>query len=722
MFPFYDAVEASLNVDDNDSATVSWSSFRTDPENVPVSQEYYLNNSGNVSNTNTLTRFYADLVMSTYLTEKVDYFESSHHQESVGLNIIPPPTSPNYNIIYKRRSELNNFDNVEVYTPIDTVGTNTGTVNSNVPMYVAIRGTSTLYDVYRDISVVLDYGTTHILGSSYQSELTNLYNTIKPIVDVEQRPVYFVGHSLGAKYALDLLHTFHIQESPNYDHIETQFKCIMFAPLILVDDSVSYFRTSALQQYAKDNIEIHTIRGDFLSPLLINAGLGTVNSYENNVAPVVDLTDFVLGTWLVQATGSLSRDSYLNDDNHKLITFGGNTNGLESYKLINSLPDTTISQSLETMTNQYVKLDGATDTTLQQVYLWDNVENLNQDIGFVDYPHNSSTHNSHSLDRYNWTINRLNTPSTREHGIISTVDGVKYINFRRSLISEVGSLTSLTRLRYIVKATADKWFLMLTPTQVYVLPSTVETLYDEALQINTNNISVYYDTATPVGEKNRHLWSLNDTLVHASFVSNRRITFTAPPVITYTGFRASMSNPSSSTHYIRITDHYSRKVIVLDEHNSKYTVDSTSIWVGQYGIDWNNNTSTNAEDIWKVDWIGDSSTDCYITASQEQGSIIPNYIGRYHGTNADQYFDTNNPQIRIDAVSGSSKWTMKLIGIHTAGLTGATFTVPRNYRAFAWQSSGSNAAGYGYFDFEDIAYNYGELQNDNQTYFTLTEV
>ena len=195
MFPFYDAVEASLNVDDNDSATVSWSSFRTDPENVPVSQEYYLNNSGNVSNTNTLTRFYADLVMSTYLTEKVDYFESSHHQESVGLNIIPPPTSPNYNIIYKRRSELNNFDNVEVYTPIDTVGTNTGTVNSNVPMYVAIRGTSTLYDVYRDISVVLDYGTTHILGSSYQSELTNLYNTIKPIVDVEQRPVYFVGHT-----------------------------------------------------------------------------------------------------------------------------------------------------------------------------------------------------------------------------------------------------------------------------------------------------------------------------------------------------------------------------------------------------------------------------------------------------------------------------------------------------------------------------------------------
>jgi len=518
-------MEAHIQQDSSGSISTGWSSFRTDPEIVPLAPEYTLVNSGDVSTASAQTKFYADIIQSTYQTNNVDYFENTFIQDSVSQQTIP--TSTNYNTIYRRVDF--NIDNMKVYVPI--------TSNANLPMYIAFRGTQQIYDLYRDINVVLDYGSASVLGQ-FNSEITTIYNTLKTFIETENRPITILGHSLGAHYALNLLHILHTQENPNLDHIETSFKCIMFNPLILINDAVKYFRSAPLQTYSKDNIEIHSIRGDFLSPLLIQAGIGKVYAYDNDTVQQIDTTDYLLGTWLGQLLGVIDRNSYLNDDNHKLTTFGGNTNGLTSYEVIDSInQDNQLNASLRYHNKMYVRIIAGGSLSEVYTYVWDNASNSNYDKTFIDYPHTDNTHDSHTLTNYNWYINRFSESSGyRYHNIISTYNNQKYINFRRAITSETAN--SSPRFRYFVKigdsVTNGEFVLMLDSTTVYK-QGLSDIISDNAVELTNVNISTYFDPATSALEKEKYLVDIVLPQVDASYVSNRRSTITYGIGGTYIG-------------------------------------------------------------------------------------------------------------------------------------------------------------------------------------------
>lgn len=530
MFPLWDAMETHITQDPTSgSISTSWSSFRTAPESVPVSPEYTLVNQGDVSGTSALTKFYADIVESTYQTNLVDYFENSQVQDNVSQQVIP--TTINYNTIYRRVDF--GIDNMKVYVPI--------TQNANLPMYIAFRGTQTIYDYYRDLNVVLDYGSSSVLGS-FNSEMTTIYNAIKTFIETENRPVTILGHSLGAMYGLNLLHVLHTQEAPNLDHIESQFKCIMFNPLILVNDAVSYFRAAEQQLYSKNNIEIHSIRGDFLSPLLIQAGIGKVYAYDNDSVQTIDTTDFLLGTWLTQLIGVTDRNSYLNDDNHKLSTFGGNTNGLETYKLIDAInQDSQFLASIRMHNKQYVRIIAGGALSEVHTYVFDNLSNNNFDKSFIDYPHADSSHDSNDIENYNWRINRFSEASGyRYHNIISTYNNQKYINFRRSIISQ--NQSSQPRFRYIVKVgdsvTNGEFLFMLDSSTVY-RQTLSNIISDASVELLNVSVSTYFDAvnANPFIQLDvdKYIVDLVLPQADAAYVSNRRSTITYGIGGTYVG-------------------------------------------------------------------------------------------------------------------------------------------------------------------------------------------
>ena len=95
------------------------------------------------------------------------------------------------------------------------------TTNANPPIYIVFRGTdlTNIYDIYRDLSVLVDYSTTQAL-SVIDTELDNIITTLSPFLVEQQRKVHIIGHSLGALFALRLLYKLHIQEIPNFDHLE----------------------------------------------------------------------------------------------------------------------------------------------------------------------------------------------------------------------------------------------------------------------------------------------------------------------------------------------------------------------------------------------------------------------------------------------------------------------------------------------------------------------
>ena len=39
-----------------------------------------------------------------------------------------------------------------------------------------------------------------------------------------------------------------------------------------------------------------------------------------------------------EALGTMARTSYLNDDNHKLVSFGGSSTGITQYEVFDPLP------------------------------------------------------------------------------------------------------------------------------------------------------------------------------------------------------------------------------------------------------------------------------------------------------------------------------------------------------------------------------------------------
>ena len=166
-----------------------------------------------------------------------------------------------------------------------------------------------------------------------------------------------------------------------------------------------------------------------------------------------------------------------------------------------------------------------------------------------------------------------------------------------------------------------------------------------------------------------------------------------------------MHDPSSGTGYFEIKTLNNRWVTARNDVPQKYTL-AEGTWQGQVGIDWTDNERHRAEHTWKLTAVGDSKTHFHIQNSQYTDA----YIGKSYASTYSYWDNLKNPIMIIEAAdTDGTKWTMKLKGLSA------------DYTAFAWATSASGTAGYGYLDFETISYDKAQFTTAQQSRFTFIE-
>jgi len=635
-------VETHITQNPDGDYTTNWETFRPPANhNVPSTEPYIFEDEGTIATGLSIgNQFYAQLAKDVYTTH-TDYFKSPIDVLSVGGEMV----------CYRYESQFSTIPNMRVYSPILSGATDT----VDAPIYILFKGTDSVFNAYRSLDILLDYLNVNPIPI-FETEMNTIYSAIKTYLEglTTPRKVYIIGHSLGAMYGIHLLHSLMIQESPNFDAIELSYELHMFNPLLLADSAVQFFRsntalssTKSAVQFAKTNIHTHSIQGDFLSPLLANAGVGHIHRYDQVEAHTssIDTVDFLLGTWLGQVVGAIDRNSYLDDDNHKIDSFNTDPDPvnnplhtMDTYKLINPFP-TIVNHRVGTKTFKTVKtLQSSLITYIQHhIYLWDKPSNLDGSLSFGNYPGIDSDYRN-----FNFSLSQHS-----DSYVLSTVGTDNYINFKLAFTPDAPlSISAGAFYRYLVKITSTEYLLgadavggikyfritsqgntqdpmpiddntgqEITPnsmTPYFVLPT-------QFLHMNTNTQTIStmtdYENAS-VANKERWKFKLYPPAVDGSFhVSNRRteqLDVYTPPPITYTGLEALFQTPSNGYGYFNI------KMIgtTTDNPNYLYMEDGTNLTVyarpaptseGLFGISHTDNSTNPDEHVWKVSKVAGST-------------------------------------------------------------------------------------------------------------------
>jgi len=552
------------------------------------------------------------------------------------------------------------------------------TTNANPPIYIVFRGTdlTNIYDIYRDLSVLVDYSTTQAL-SVIDTELDNIITTLSPFLVEQQRKVHIIGHSLGALYALRLLYKLHIQEIPNFDHLEINFKATLYAPLLLNDYAVQYFRSETMNAYAKNHITIHTITGDFLNPFITrDNGVGTVYQYNSvdlqNVNQIIDATDYTLGSWASVIIGSTQRASYLTNPNHKILSFEGEETGLSAigYELIQpfTFPFTATIQTLVQKNVMITTLTNGISTTsqyLKHLYIYENPDNLNSQILYLDYPGVS-----HTTANYNWNINKYS-----DNFMISTDGTTKYINFQISMTAQ--SDVNKPLHHYLVRVENNNFTLRLTENEPYRI-----TNGDVALPYQLEKTTeLNYVNAEAPEHINRFKFTLGSPVADAEFHINQRRTFSSyteylttvnPYLITELRYHMWEQNPPQSGIgepisrgdigyvYIRYGNNY---IIAFDNntHGDVYGASGAGAY-SEYISGFSSSSYTVADNhIWKIEWVSNNSY--RFTNTKYDYSLFGKYSQELYTSESPALTNITytNPLINGTYDTSTAKWTLKLV-------------------------------------------------------------
>lgn len=502
------------HIDNVNGERKTWTELRTAPRTDE--EEFTYNDMGTIANVSVHTKYYASIAQSVYPDANtnylgfVEYYESPPNETGTYIDIDAEATGSSSIVpaVYKHETQFSNIDNMEVYTPMltDTL--------SSAPIYIVFRGTDTLFDVYRDISIIYDYQTNQPL-TQINNEITTIVNELTTLLTLQNRPYVIIGHSLGATYALKLLEAIRKKEAPNYDHIEDMSKAILFNPLIVYDETIEYFRTTE-KDYAKaGGVEIHSIIGDFLSPLLFRAGVGKVYAYENTAPPTYDGTDFLLGTWLTQIIGVNDRNSYLNNDNHKIHAFQGHINGLQGYQLIQPLGFNnwaTVKTKVQKNVGPYIGTGSA--ELLHRLYVTNDTNNQDQSKQYVDYPHEGN-----GSDIVSTTSNQLNYfyEKLSDDFILSNDEnGTRYINFQIAMKTD--EALSEYQHRYLVKVGDNEFLLHYTHSQLFKITNGSNITLPSELDLV--DVSVFNSTTIGSDHNDRFRFQLSGLIVDADLLNS----------------------------------------------------------------------------------------------------------------------------------------------------------------------------------------------------------
>ena len=188
------------------------------------------------------------------------------------------------------------------------------------PIIFAFRGTDNLWDVMRDLSLNNDV----FVPTLYETKLTEFKNYITTYIketDTIQNYT-LIGHSLGAKFALDLayellLYNIEVMRMAGvymfngFYPVDNRWKdiyTIMSTKRPLQDDN------ELMRDKLRTHLKSHIIKGDFASMNMLRTPIGNVNIYPSNASqPESVITD---DTWQ-----QLSLTDYLLNTQHSIDNF-----------------------------------------------------------------------------------------------------------------------------------------------------------------------------------------------------------------------------------------------------------------------------------------------------------------------------------------------------------------------------------------------------------------
>lgn len=161
--------------------------------------------------------------------------------------------------VYHKRA-IQSSDIATIYLPIDRDR------DEVLPIYLTIRGTTDIWDVFKDVNFLLNYGTGSTLNlTNYTARLNQLYlDVVDAMTAVPNHPLVITSHSLGCKYALDIWKF--LFNDPTYAN--RLHKNVMFNPFLIIDDDFSLLST--YPPLFKNTIETHIIDGDIASVVYKN--------------------------------------------------------------------------------------------------------------------------------------------------------------------------------------------------------------------------------------------------------------------------------------------------------------------------------------------------------------------------------------------------------------------------------------------------------------------
>lgn len=260
------------------------------------------------------TRFYAKLIHNSY--RDLDTDRPSHIVSQANADLYREDTwggtiksmsgfneSERRAVYYKRA--IQSSDIATMYLPIDRDR------DELLPIYLSIRGTYDIWDVFKDVNFLLNYGTGSTLNlTGYTSKLNQLFiDVTEAMSEIPNHPLVITSHSLGSKYALDLWKNLFNQ--PNFS--SRLHKNVMFNPFLIIDDDYSLFAT--YPPLFKNTIEAHIIDGDLASIVYKNHPIN-----PTGMTIYANVVDRDANGW-INSIYDLTYASSLDVRNHQLMAF-----------------------------------------------------------------------------------------------------------------------------------------------------------------------------------------------------------------------------------------------------------------------------------------------------------------------------------------------------------------------------------------------------------------
>jgi hypothetical protein len=301
-----------------------------------------------------------------YMQHDTDLYSDTNFMNTP-KSLSPDEASINDRRVIYEQVSIQSSDTTAIYAPIDRDVTNAH------PIYVAIRGTDNIWDIFKDVNLLLNYETgQHLDLTGYNTTVTSIYNDVVQTLNAYPNfQVEFASHSLGCQIAFDVF-----RRLWNNGYQSRLSKNVFFNPFIIIMDDYN-LDLEASNDY-REKYHAYIIDADFASIVYKNNPLSQDNLeiFEN----AVEQADGWIST-----ISDLTRTQYLNVENHSLSTFTGGSVAYPdqvypayipgtSARQVNSLNRYSLKTYDEALTNEPMMLERDASPATSEEWLVGSIE------------------------------------------------------------------------------------------------------------------------------------------------------------------------------------------------------------------------------------------------------------------------------------------------------------------------------------------------------------